>query len=296
MKGIILAGGSGTRLSPLTFAISKQLLPVYDKPVIYYPLSTLMMAGIRNILLISTPQDIPRFEQLLGDGSRLGIHLHYAIQPSPGGLAQSFIIGKDFIQDDTCAMILGDNIFYGNELISLLKQAAARKNGATIFAYKVNNPQRYGVIDFDENGKAISIEEKPKLPKSRYAVTGLYFYDNQVIDMAMSLKPSARGELEITDINQIYLEREELNVEVMSRGMAWLDAGTFESLLDAARFIQTIQKRQGIKIACLEEIAYRMGYINPIDVQKIAEEMKDSEYSRYLLEILEEPRRSFSVN
>ncbi|NGX58554.1 MAG: Glucose-1-phosphate thymidylyltransferase [Chlamydiae bacterium] len=291
MKGIILAGGSGTRLYPLTSALSKQLLPVYDKPVIYYPLSTLMFAGIRDILLISTPQDTPRFEQLLGNGSKWGLKLHYAIQPSPEGLAQAFIIGKDFIQDDDCAMILGDNIFYGNDLINKLKQAVSKKNEATIFAYKVNNPQRYGVIEFDGQGKAISIEEKPKTPKSRYAVTGLYFYDNKVIDMAMSLKPSARGELEITDINQIYLKQGKLNVEIMSRGMAWLDTGTFESLLDASRFIQTIQRRQGVRIACLEEIAYRMGYITAIDINKIAQNMEDSEYARYLLDVIDEPKR-----
>lgn len=289
IKGIILAGGSGTRLYPATSVISKQLLPVYDKPMIYYPLSVLMLAGIRSILIISTPEDTPRFEKLLQDGSQWGLHLSYAVQGSPQGLAEAFIIGEKFLGSSRCCLILGDNIFYGNELSILLKQAAAKKEGATVFAYKVNFPERYGVIEFDANQKALSIEEKPKKPKSRYAVTGLYFYDQQVIDLAKSLKPSARGELEITDLNRLYLQKGELEVKIMSRGMAWLDTGSFDTLTDASMFIRTIQERQGVKIACPEEIAYRKGYINKDDIRKIASTMAHSHYGAYLLEIVEEP-------
>ncbi|EAG0233184.1 glucose-1-phosphate thymidylyltransferase [Listeria monocytogenes] len=286
MKGIILAGGSGTRLYPLTKAISKQMLPIYDKPMIYYPLSILMLAGIKDILIISTPEDTPRFEQLLADSDQLGINISYAVQEKPEGLAQAFIIAEDFIGDDSVSLILGDNIYYGQGLSKMLQRASAKKAGATVFGYHVNDPERFGVVEFDESMKAISIEEKPTEPKSNYAVTGLYFYDNRVVEIAKSIKPSERGELEITDVNKRYLELGELDVELMGRGFAWLDTGTHESLLEASTFIETIERRQNLKIACLEEIAYRMGYIDEAAVEKLAKPLKKNAYGQYLMKLI----------
>lgn len=287
-KGIILAGGSGTRLHPATLSVSKQLLPVYDKPMIYYPLSTLLLAGIRDILIISTPQDTPRFEQLLGTGSQWGLNLTYAVQPSPDGLAQAFTIGADFIGNDPSALVLGDNIFYGHDFQSLLLNAGERETGASVFAYHVQDPERYGVAEFDDSGRVLSLEEKPKVPKSSYAVTGLYFYDNQVVDLARDLKPSARGELEITDLNNLYLQQEQLQVEIMGRGYAWLDTGTHDSLLDASQYIATMERRQGLKIACPEEICYRAGWINAEQLEHLAQPLLKNGYGQYLKNLLKE--------
>ena len=287
-KGIILAGGSGTRLYPVTHAVGKSLLPVYDKPMVYYPLSILMLAGIRDILLISTPDDLPKFQHLLGNGANFGIHMQYAPQPKPEGIAQAFLIGRDFIGQNGCALVLGDNIFYGHDLAKDLRHATEKASGARVFAYAVNDPERYGVVEFDAHGKALSIEEKPKQPKSRYAVTGLYFYDNRVVEIATNLKPSARGELEITDVNREYLRRGQLDVSVMGRGMAWLDTGTHEALMEAALFIQTLEKRQGLMVACPEEIAYRSGYITAQQLEAIAQPMRNNAYGAYLLQLLQE--------
>jgi glucose-1-phosphate thymidylyltransferase len=288
MKGIILAGGSGTRLYPITMSVSKQLLPVYDKPMIYYPLSTLMLAGIREILVITTPQDQRQFQQLLGDGSQYGMRLEYATQPSPDGLAQAFVIGREFVGKDSVALALGDNIFYGHGLPEELRRAAERKAGATVFAYQVRNPERYGVVEFNADGRAVSLEEKPKSPRSNWAVTGLYFYDNRVLDVARALKPSARGELEITDVNKAFLEWEALNVEKLGRGIAWLDTGTHESLIQASNYIQALEERQGLMVACLEEIAFRMGYITADDLLRLARKMESSTYGQYLFRVLEQ--------
>ena len=289
MKGIILAGGSGTRLYPLTKAVSKQLMPIYDKPMIYYPMSILMLAGIKDILIISTPTDTPRFEQLFGNGNELGLNIEYKVQESPDGLAQAFIIGEEFIGDDSVCLILGDNIYYGSGLSKMLQRNATKGKGATVFGYHVNDPERFGVVEFDDDMRAISIEEKPEQPKSNYAVTGLYFYDNDVVEIAKNIKPSERGELEITDVNKVYLERGDLDVEIMGRGFAWLDTGTHESLLEAALYIETIEKRQNLKVACLEEIAYRMGYINREQLIELAQELKKNEYGQYLLRLADQP-------
>lgn len=287
-KGIVLAGGSGTRLYPVTQSICKQLLPVYDKPMIYYPLATMMLAGMRDICIISTPQDTPRLEQLLGDGTKWGLNLNYIVQDKPEGIAQAFTLGADFIGEDDCALVLGDNVYYGHDLADMMRDADNNKEGATVFAYPVSDPERYGVVAFDDNGKALSIEEKPLKPKSRYAITGLYFYDNQVVEIARNLKPSARGELEITDVNQAYLDNGQLNVQVMGRGMAWLDTGTHDSLLDASMFIQTLEQRQGLKVMCPEEIAFRMGYIDAAQLEQLAQPLLKSGYGKYLLNIINE--------